>query len=71
MKKTRRTLTPLLVLGALALAGCAAPTARQDARVDRREDAAQRTENRVTTRQDNRYDRRADRQERVEGRYGY
>ena len=57
-------------LAPLVLAACAGPARRHDIRTDRREDAAARTENRVTTRQDNRYERRGERHDRMESR-GY
>ena len=56
---------------ALLLTGCAGPAVRHDVRVDRRGDAAERTDARVTTRHDNRYDRRSDRHDRIDTRYGY
>ena len=54
----------------LILTACAGPERRHDIRTDRREDAADRTENRVTTRQDNRASRQGERHDRMESR-GY
>lgn len=69
-----KTKTYVALLSALVapliLAACAGPDRRHDIRTDRRDDAADRTENRVTTRQDNRGSRQSERHDRVESR-GY
>jgi hypothetical protein len=69
--KTKLTLqivfiSAILVTGIFST-GCAGPAARHNARVDRREDAA----DRAGARQDIRYDRRADRRDRIDDRYSY
>lgn len=62
---------PILFFLALIFAGCAGPTARHDARVDRRSDRHDNRQDRRYDRYDDRQDRRYDRQERIENRYGY
>jgi len=69
MKTKLQIIILAALVGSIMLPACAGPAARHDSRVDRRQDAAERTDARVTGRQDNRYDRRADRQDRVENRY--
>lgn len=64
-----KTKIPLMLFATLIFTGCAGPSARHEARVDRREDAGDRAYNRASTRHENRYDRRTDRYERVENRY--
>ena len=70
-----KTVPALIAFASLAtlvsLTGCSSPSARHDARVDRRYDAVERSDTRVSNRQDNRYDRRSDRGDRVDARYGY